>query len=72
MHLHLNVCFSSFSLVHIVIAQIEWLNNYHKQVLINTSPLLSDDSNILEWLERETQPISKRKKDCKEKSPQSN
>lgn len=35
----------------------------------NVSPLLSDNSNILEWLERETQPISKKKQDCNETPP---
>lgn len=38
----------------------------------NVSPLLSDNSNILEWLERETQPISKKKQDCNQTPPEHN
>ncbi|XP_055315123.1 xaa-Pro aminopeptidase 1-like [Sitodiplosis mosellana] len=47
-------------------SEIQWLNEYHAGVRNNVSPLLSDNSNILEWLERETQPISKQNEECTE------
>lgn len=54
---------------YFLFSQINWLNSYHVRVRNNISPLLSNDSNIIEWLEKETQPISKRiEQDCKEHS----
>lgn len=46
--------------------QIRWLNDYHKRVRENISPLLSNNSNIVDWLERETREISNGKDDCNE------
>lgn len=43
-----------------------WLNEYHLNVLNNVSPLLADNSNMVEWLKQETQPISKQIDDCNE------
>lgn len=46
--------------------QIRWLNDYHKKIRENISPLLSNNSNIVDWLERETREISNGKDDCNE------
>lgn len=51
-----------------MIFQVDWINAYHVRVRDNISPLLSNNSNIIEWLQKETQPISKKKEDCKPKS----
>lgn len=50
--------------------QIEWLNAYHENVRNNVSPLLSDNSNILEWLEKETEPIKKKPDEGSETTPE--
>ncbi|XP_031619772.1 xaa-Pro aminopeptidase ApepP-like [Contarinia nasturtii] len=47
-------------------SEVEWLNKYHKRVFENIQKHLSDDSNIIAWLEKETKPISKKKEDCNE------
>lgn len=41
--------------------EIEYLNNYHLRCLNTLRPLLQGPENVqaLEWLERETRPISK-------------
>lgn len=36
----------------------------------NVSPLLSDNSNILEWLEKETQPIKRKPDEGSETAPE--
>lgn len=44
-----------------LIFQIEYLNNYHAKCLKILKPLLQGTENIqaLEWLERQTLPISR-------------
>ena len=41
--------------------QIQYLNNYHTKCLNTLKPLLQGPENAqaLEWLERETQPLTK-------------
>lgn len=50
-----------FSLMFHLIFQIEYLNNYHAKCLKILKPLLQGTENIqaLEWLERQTLPISR-------------
>lgn len=38
-------------------AEIDWINNYHKEVREKVSPRL-EDKEVLQWLEDNTQPIS--------------
>ena len=38
-------------------AEVDWVNNYHKQVRESVKPLLKDDPNALAYLERETTPL---------------
>ncbi|KAK9458055.1 peptidase M24, structural domain-containing protein [Dipodascopsis uninucleata] len=37
--------------------EINWLNNYHSEVLAKTSNFVKDDEYSFEWLKRETAPI---------------
>ncbi|KAI3612968.1 aminopeptidase p [Moniliophthora roreri] len=39
--------------------EIQWLNDYHKEVWTKVSPFLKNDEQAFEWLERECRPISK-------------
>ncbi|KAK1222258.1 hypothetical protein PQX77_014891 [Marasmius sp. AFHP31] len=38
--------------------EIQWVNDYHKEVWEKVSPLLAGDDRALKWLEKECQPIS--------------
>ncbi|KAL0572406.1 hypothetical protein V5O48_009567, partial [Marasmius crinis-equi] len=38
--------------------EIQWLNDYHKEVWEKVSPLLQNDTRALKWLEKECKPIS--------------
>ncbi|KAK7047847.1 hypothetical protein VNI00_006175 [Paramarasmius palmivorus] len=39
--------------------EIQWLNEYHKEVWDKISPLVKNDERALKWLEKECQAISK-------------
>ncbi|KAJ8091851.1 hypothetical protein PM082_021087 [Marasmius tenuissimus] len=38
--------------------ELQWVNDYHKEVWEKVSPLLANDERALKWLEKECQPIS--------------
>lgn len=42
-----------------LIFQIIWLNDYHKKVREKVTPLLGNNSNIVDWLHKNTEAISK-------------
>lgn len=39
--------------------QIKWLNEYHTAVRENVTPLLGSNSNVIDWLNSNTEPIKK-------------
>lgn len=48
--------------------QIKWLNEYHKRVRENVTPLLGNNSSVVDWLWKQTEPIAK-KSDCNNHPP---
>lgn len=49
--------------------QIEWLNKYHTTVREKVTPLLGHNSNIVDWLIKQTQPITRKNKCDPNNSP---
>lgn len=46
-----------FSTENLICQQIDWLNEFHQRIRENVTPLLQDNTDVINWLHKETEPI---------------